>query len=303
MAGARIVQCVVGHGRPVRDRRRRSTWSIDAFDPIAVGVCVVLFLALVAGLALRVRPRDRAVGAAVTTSRSRASSSSRVPRRAPVQKQLLGAFAASVVVAIATAWFNPFAVLVPMLPLGLVGLWGARHGTFPPAHALTVDSTRADIYTSAMADTASERIRVEAPAGRCLDVALDFESYPEWARDVREAKVLETDAEGRGAKVEFRAAALGKSIRYVLEYDYSELPDAFSWKFVEGDMLRRLDGTYRFEAEGPDSTRVHYELTVELAVPLPGLAQAPRRGPDHGQRAEGAEEAGRSRSRDGARRA
>ena len=122
-----------------------------------------------------------------------------------------------------------------------------------------------------MADTASERIRVEAPAARCLDVALDFESYPEWARDVREANVLETDAEGRGSKVEFRAAALGKSIRYVLEYDYTDLPDAFSWKFLEGDMLRRLDGSYRFEAEGPDSTRVHYELTVELAVPLPGL--------------------------------
>ena len=51
---------------------------------------------------------------------------------APVQKHLLGAFAVSVVVALATAWFNPFAVLVPMLPLGLVGLWGARHGTFPP---------------------------------------------------------------------------------------------------------------------------------------------------------------------------
>jgi uncharacterized membrane protein len=122
-----------------------------------------------------------------------------------------------------------------------------------------------------MADTASERIRVDAPAARCLDVALDFESYPEWARDVRDVKVLETDAEGRGSKVEFRAAAFGKSIRYVLEYDYTELPEAFSWKFVEGDMLRRLDGTYRFEPEGDATTRVHYDLTVELAVPLPGL--------------------------------
>ena len=80
-------------------------------------------------------------------------------------------------------------------------------------------------------------------------------------RDVKEAKVLETDDEGRGSRVEYRAAALGKSIRYVLEYDYSEAPDAFSWQFVEGDMLRRLDGTYRFEAEGPDSTRVHYECS------------------------------------------
>jgi len=121
-----------------------------------------------------------------------------------------------------------------------------------------------------MTDTASERIRVEAPADRCYDVAVDFESYPEWVRDVKEAKILETDEEGRGKRVEFRAAALGKSIRYVLEYDFSDAPHSFSWKFVDGDMLRRLDGTYRFEPDG-NSTRVHYDLAVELAVPLPGL--------------------------------
>jgi uncharacterized membrane protein len=119
-------------------------------------------------------------------------------------------------------------------------------------------------------ETASERIRVDAPADRCWDVAVDFESYPEWVRDVREAKILERDDEGRGKRVEYRAAALGKSVRYVLDYDYAEAPTAFSWKFVEGDMLRRLDGTYRFESEGA-STRVHYDLSVELAVPLPGL--------------------------------
>ena len=124
-----------------------------------------------------------------------------------------------------------------------------------------------------MTDTASERIRVEAPAIRCFDVAVDFESYPEWLRDVKEAKILDTDGEGRGVRVEFRAAALGKSIRYVLEYDYAAAPDAFSWRFVEGDMLRRLDGTYRFEPEGPSSTRVLYDLAVELAMPLPGLVK------------------------------
>jgi uncharacterized membrane protein len=124
-----------------------------------------------------------------------------------------------------------------------------------------------------VADTANERIRIEAPAGRCLDVALDFESYPEWVNDVKSATVLSTDAEGRGTRVEYRAAALGKSIRYVLEYDYSDLPGSFSWHFVEGDMLRRLDGTYRFESETDGSTRVHYDLAVELGVPLPGLVK------------------------------
>lgn len=124
-----------------------------------------------------------------------------------------------------------------------------------------------------MTDTASERIKVEASADRCFDVAVDFESYPEWLRDVKEAKILDVDTEGRGLRVEFRAAALGKSIRYVLEYDYAAAPEAFSWHWVEGDLLKRLDGTYRFESEGPALTRVHYDLAVELAMPLPGLVK------------------------------
>lgn len=124
-----------------------------------------------------------------------------------------------------------------------------------------------------MADQVSERIRVEAPAHRCFDVAVDFESYPEWARDVKSVTVLGRDAEGRATAVEYRAAALGKSVRYVLAYDFAEAPDAFSWRLVEGDMLRQLDGSYRFEAESDSSARVHYELAVELAVPLPGFVK------------------------------
>jgi uncharacterized membrane protein len=123
-----------------------------------------------------------------------------------------------------------------------------------------------------MTETAHERIRVEAPADRCWDVAVDFESYPEWA-DVKEVKIVEQDPEGRGKRVEYRVAALGKSVRYVLEYDYSEAPTAFSWKLVEGDLVRRLDGSYRFEPQSPSSTRVHYDLVVDLAVPLPGLVK------------------------------
>jgi len=49
-----------------------------------------------------------------------------------VQRHLLGSLAVSIVIAGATASAEAFGVLVPMLPLGLAGLWGARHGTFPP---------------------------------------------------------------------------------------------------------------------------------------------------------------------------
>ena len=59
-----------------------------------------------------------------------------------------------------------------------------------------------DAFTSNLVtpDASGERIRVEAPADRCYDVAIDFESYPEWVRDVKEAKILETDEERRRFK-------------------------------------------------------------------------------------------------------
>jgi ribosome-associated toxin RatA of RatAB toxin-antitoxin module len=121
-----------------------------------------------------------------------------------------------------------------------------------------------------VADQVSERIRIEATPSDCFDLATDFEGYPSWARDVKEATVVERDAQGRGTKVEYRAAAMGRTIRYVLAYDYADAPGAFSWELVEGDMLRRLDGRYQFDPDG-DATRVTYDLAVEVSVPLPGL--------------------------------
>ncbi len=121
-----------------------------------------------------------------------------------------------------------------------------------------------------MADEAHEHISVAATPARMFELATDYERYPDWARDVKQVTILERDAEGRGSKVEYRVAGLGKSIRYVLEYDYSEAPGAFSWHFLEGDWLRRLDGRYGFEADG-DGTRVSYDLVVDVSAPLPGL--------------------------------
>ena len=121
-----------------------------------------------------------------------------------------------------------------------------------------------------MAEEAHERIHVDASPERCFELATDYENYPTWAKDVKSASILERDDQDRGKKVEYRAAALGRSVRYILEYDYSEAPAAFSWKFVEGDMLRRLDGRYGFEGDA-GGTRVTYDLAVDVSIPMPGL--------------------------------
>lgn len=121
-----------------------------------------------------------------------------------------------------------------------------------------------------MAEQVSERIRVDAPAQRCYEVAIDFERYPDWAKDVKQAHVVSRDAEGRGERVEYRAAAFGRSTRYVLEYDYAEAPAEFSWHLVEGDMVRAIDGTYRFDPDD-GGTRISYQLAIEPSIPLPGF--------------------------------
>jgi Polyketide cyclase / dehydrase and lipid transport len=121
-----------------------------------------------------------------------------------------------------------------------------------------------------MADEAHERVHVDADPARCYEVAVAFEDYPSWAGDVLDAVVLWRDATGQARRVQYRAAALGRTIVYVLDYDFSDAPRSFSWTLVTGEMLRALDGRYEFEADGT-GTRVGYDLSVDLAVPLPGL--------------------------------
>lgn len=124
----------------------------------------------------------------------------------------------------------------------------------------------------AMTDRAAQSILVNASSDRCRSVVADFERYPEWAKDVKEATVRARDDQGRPSRVEYRASALGRSTHYILEYDYSELPARLSWHLVEGDIMRALDGAYSF-VEVDDGTQVFYEIDIELVIPLPGFVK------------------------------
>jgi ribosome-associated toxin RatA of RatAB toxin-antitoxin module len=123
-----------------------------------------------------------------------------------------------------------------------------------------------------MAEAAREQIEVSASPARCFALATAFEAYPEWTSDVKQVSVLARDADGRGRRVEYHVAGLGRRVRYVLDYDFADAPRSFSWSLVEGDMLRALDGRYAFTpTEG--GTHVDYTLRVDLAVPMPGLVK------------------------------
>lgn len=124
-----------------------------------------------------------------------------------------------------------------------------------------------------MAEHTTQRVTVRGAAGSCFAVVTDFDSYPEWAADIKAVSVDESDADGRATRVTFRAAAFGRSTTLTVQYDYSGAPGRLSWVQSHGDITSRYDGSYQFEEVGGGETEVTYTLEVELRVPIPGFVK------------------------------
>jgi ribosome-associated toxin RatA of RatAB toxin-antitoxin module len=124
-----------------------------------------------------------------------------------------------------------------------------------------------------MAEQATQTIIIDATPEVCFRIVTEFDVYPEWAKDVKEAIVRESDDGGRAIEVEFRAAAFGRSTHYTLHYDYSSAPERLSWKLTSGDLMRACDGSYLFRALDDRRTEVVYDLAIELVMPLPGFVK------------------------------
>ena len=124
-----------------------------------------------------------------------------------------------------------------------------------------------------MTDQTKQQAVMQATPEHCFEVVSDFDSYMQWANDLKEVKVIERDEQGRATKVSFRAAAFGRSSNYTLAYDYSDAPTALSWTQIDGDLTSRLDGAYNFEQASNGDTNVTYSLEVELKLPIPGFVK------------------------------
>lgn len=124
-----------------------------------------------------------------------------------------------------------------------------------------------------MEEQVTERMIIRGTPDDCYGVLVDFERYPQWAADIKAVQVDERDQEGRARLVTFRAAAFGRSTSYTLRYDYSRAPAELSWVQTDGDITRRLDGSYHLSPSGGSSTEIEYRLIVDLKVPLPGFVK------------------------------
>lgn len=120
-----------------------------------------------------------------------------------------------------------------------------------------------------MAEKVKDSIDIEATAEEIFEVATDFESYPDWNANIKNVEVKETDEEGRPSLVWFEVDAKVKTVRYTLQYDYTDAPQGFSWDLADGD-VKELAGGYFFD-EFEDVTDVSYELAIDPGFPLPGM--------------------------------
>jgi hypothetical protein len=103
----------------------------ESIEAIAIAVALALFFvaigAFVYAFAVAVARTTRGDNVAVANLFFLEGSA---PRR--VRRDFLVLFLACLAIAAATAAWEPFGVLVPMLPVGLAGVWAARYGKFPP---------------------------------------------------------------------------------------------------------------------------------------------------------------------------
>ena len=121
-----------------------------------------------------------------------------------------------------------------------------------------------------MAEQTSSSIVVDAPPADVMAVIADFESYPEWAKGVQKAEVVEPGIGDRAEQVYFALDVSPIKDEYTLAYDWDGDREV-TWTLVEGNMLRALDGAYTLVDRGDSSTEVTYRLALDVSIPLIGM--------------------------------
>ena len=98
-------------------------------------------------------------------------------------------------------------------------------------------------------------------------VVVDFPAYPRLFPEIKQARVLQTEA-GR-VRAEFRGNLL-LPYRYVLDLDCDAQAGTVMWTYVEGEVVKDSTGGWRFAAEA-GGTRVDYQATLRIEAPVPGF--------------------------------
>ena len=120
-----------------------------------------------------------------------------------------------------------------------------------------------------MPEQSTQSITVQATPAEVMRVIADFAAYPQWARSVKAADVLEQGPDGRARRVRFVIDAGVLKDQYELAYAWTG-DDHVEWDLVTGQMQKMQHGSYSLRSIA-DGTEVTYSLTVDLSIPMLGM--------------------------------
>lgn len=120
-----------------------------------------------------------------------------------------------------------------------------------------------------MATKDSREVVIEASPEEILAVITDVESTPTWSPQYQSAEVLEAYDDGRPHKVKMVIKAAGLTDEQTVEYTYGD--NEVSWSLLKASQLRSQEGKYTLTPPDGDKTKLRFDLSIDLAVPLPGF--------------------------------
>lgn len=122
-----------------------------------------------------------------------------------------------------------------------------------------------------MSDISSNSQNIEAPASEVAALLVDLENYPNWSSAIKSVEVHERDSSNRPVKATVKIEAGVLKDRATLNYDYSKFPSAISFSLEEADLMTEMSGVHLIEDNGDDTTKVTYQLGVQVSMPVPDM--------------------------------
>lgn len=119
-----------------------------------------------------------------------------------------------------------------------------------------------------MATSDFREVVIEATPEEILDIIADVEQTPSWSPQYQDSVILDRYPDGRPKQAKMTVKAAGLTDHQVIEYTWGA--DTVTWTQVSGSHLKAQDAGYTLTPEG-DKTRVRFDITIDLMVPLPGF--------------------------------
>jgi hypothetical protein len=112
-------------------------------------------------------------------------------------------------------------------------------------------------------------VDIHASVPEILEVLADLPHYPEWSAVHKRATVEASYPSGRPKRATMAVRAAGMTDEQTIDYEWHR--DGLDWKLVHSGQQRSQVGHYTITKGTDGTSHVHYELSIDPTIPVPGF--------------------------------